>query len=106
MYGAGLKAWITYLRIALRLPYGSIKGLIQDLFHEQIEAVLIIQCLQEVARYHTQTEKVIWDRMLVSPFIHADETQVNIDNVNQYVWVFTDGKHVIFKYTETWVLSL
>ena len=101
LYGAGLKAWITYLRIALRLPYGSIKVLIQDVFNEHIEDVLIIQCLQEVARYHTQTEKVIWDRMLVSPFIHADETQVNIDNVNQYVWVFTDGKHVIFKYTET-----
>ncbi len=34
-------------------------------------------------------------------FIHADETQVNIDDVNQYIWVFTDGKHVVFKYTET-----
>jgi hypothetical protein len=101
LYGAGLKAWMTYLRIALRLPYGSIKVLVQDVFNEHIEDVLIIQCLQEVARYHTQTEKVIWDSMLASPFIHADETQVNIDNVNQYVWVFTDGKHVIFKYTET-----
>jgi hypothetical protein len=39
--------------------------------------------------------------MLQSPFIHADETKINIQGTNWYVWVFTDGRHVIFKLTET-----
>ena len=36
-----------------------------------------------------------------SPFIHADETEINIQGANWYVWVFTDGKHVILKLRET-----
>jgi len=36
-----------------------------------------------------------------SPYIHADETKVNIKGTNWYVWVFTDERHVIFKLTET-----
>jgi hypothetical protein len=100
-FGVGFKVWITYLRVALRLPYGAINMIIQDMFNEDISDPLIIQCLQEVARYHSQTEKMVFNHILESPFIHVDETQVNIDDVNQYIWVFTDGKHVVFKYTET-----
>jgi hypothetical protein len=100
-FGVGFKVWITYLRVALRLPYGNINMIIQDMFNEDISDPLIIQCIQEVAHYHSQTEKTIFNHLLESPFLHADETQVNIDNANQYIWVFTDGKHVVFKYTET-----
>ena len=100
-FGVGFKVWLTYLRVALRLPYGTIHMIVQDMFNEDISDPLIIQCLQEVARYHSHTEKTIFDHLLESPYIHVDETQVNIDDVNQYIWVFTDGKHVIFKYTET-----
>lgn len=32
---------------------------------------------------------------------YIDETQININGCNQYVWVFTNGVHVIFKWTET-----
>jgi hypothetical protein len=39
--------------------------------------------------------------MLESPFIHADETKINIGGVNWYAWVFTDGKHVVFRLTES-----
>jgi hypothetical protein len=40
-------------------------------------------------------------KILESPFIHADETIVNIQGFDQYVWVFTDGIHVVFKLTPT-----
>jgi hypothetical protein len=39
--------------------------------------------------------------LLDSPFVHADETNFTIEGVNWYVWVFTNGKYVIFKLTET-----
>jgi len=35
--------------------------------------------------------------MLNSPFIHADETSINIKGETQYVWTFTDGNNVVFK---------
>jgi len=38
--------------------------------------------------------------LLQSPFIHVDETRANIRGFNWYVWVFTDGRHVIFRLTD------
>src|SRR5207245_9552517 len=32
---------------------------------------------------------------------HVDETKINIQCADQYVWVFTDGKHVLFRLTPT-----
>ena len=52
-------------------------------------------------RYYAETEELIIQHMLESRFIHADETTININGVGQYVWIFTDGKYVIFKLTET-----
>ncbi len=47
------------------------------------------------------TEKRLLQGLLKAPTIHVDETQINIKGTNWYVWVFTDGQHVVFKLTET-----
>jgi hypothetical protein len=36
-----------------------------------------------------------------SPFIHVDETQINVKGVNHYVWIITNGKQVYFRETKT-----
>jgi hypothetical protein len=61
----------------------------------------IPEFIQDLGQYYTESEKVIVQILLKSPFIHADETKISIQGVNQYVWVFTDGNYVIFKLTET-----
>ena len=43
----------------------------------------------------------ILQAILKSDFVHVDETKINIEGVDHYVWVFTDGKHVVFRMTET-----
>ena len=73
----------------------------QDVFDEKIDATTIVQCVRTVSRSYIETEKIITRQMLKNPFIHVDETKVNIQGVNWYGWVFTDGQHVIFKLTET-----
>jgi hypothetical protein len=57
--------------------------------------------IQDVGQYYTESEKGIMQTLLQSPFIHADETKISIQGVNQYVWVFTNGNYVIFRLTET-----
>jgi hypothetical protein len=47
------------------------------------------------------TEQCLLKKILESPFVHADETKINVQGSNQYVWVLTDGKHVVFRHTET-----
>jgi hypothetical protein len=57
--------------------------------------------LERFAKYYDYAEKQICESLLKSPFIHVDETRANIQGANWYVWVFTDGAHVILKLTET-----
>src|SRR6266446_6019257 len=62
LYGHGFRSWIVYNRIALRMPYSSIREIIDEQFNEKV-----------------------------------GETSINIKGEKQYVWTFTDGKHVVFK---------
>ena len=100
-YGDGFKKWIVYQRVALRLPYRNIIMAIEDVFNERVAGSTITNYLQKVAHYYIQTENLIIQKLLDSPFLHVDETPVNIDHINQYVWGVTDGKHVVYKYTKT-----
>lgn len=101
IYGYGFKIWIVYQRVTLRLPYRNIIMAIEDMFNEALAVNTLTDYLQEVAYGYTQTENQTVQKLLASPFLHVDETPVNIDHINQNIWVFTDGKHVVFKYTET-----
>jgi len=100
-YGDGLKAWVTYQRMVMRLPLRKITQLLEDTFSIVIASGGINSLLQSVSNSYIKSEKIILKAMLQSPKIHADETLVNIQGKNQYVWVFTDGDHVIFRLTET-----
>jgi hypothetical protein len=101
VYGRGFGAWVVYQRVALRLPYESIIELTFEQFGETFGTHQLQQFLKHFAEHYTETERKIANKMLMSPFIHADETTVSIRGFNWYVWVFTDGIHTIFSLTET-----
>jgi transposase len=101
IYGHGFGAWVVYQRVALRLPYESIIESLSEQFSEKISTARLIDFLKQYAEYYTETEKSILEYLLSSPYVHADETKVNIKGTNWYVWVFTDERGVIFKLTET-----
>ncbi len=100
LYGDGFKAWFVYLRVALRLPYKSIATVINEQFNEQVPAGST-NFIKDVALKYKDTELIILNRLLKSPFVHADETTINIYGVTQYVWVFTNGKYTVFKLRES-----
>ncbi|MDJ0898568.1 MAG: IS66 family transposase [Xenococcus sp. MO_188.B8] len=101
LFGHRFQSWVIYQRLALRLPYSVIAQTIEDLFSESISQGSIDYWLKKFAKYYSETEKLLTEKILTSPFIHADETPINIRGSNHYVWVFTDAKHVVFKMTET-----
>ncbi|PZO43553.1 MAG: IS66 family transposase [Shackletoniella antarctica] len=101
IFGRGLQAWTIYQRLVLRLPYELIAQTMDELFNITIGVTTIIYFVKQFAIDYDDTEQILVQRILESPFIHADETLINIRGVNQYVWTFTDGKHVIFKLTKT-----
>lgn len=100
-YGHGFKAWVVYQRLFLRLPYQIIVQETEELFGESIAEGTITYFLKQFSEHYAETELILIQKILESPFIHVDETQISIRGINQYVWVFTDGKHVIFRLTKT-----
>jgi predicted RecB family nuclease len=100
-YGHGLRSWAVYNRLFLRLPYRVIAQASEDQFGLKIGESSIVKFVRCFGDDYYETEQILVKNILQSSFIHADETKVNIQGVDQYVWVFTDGKHVVFKLTPT-----
>jgi hypothetical protein len=73
----------------------------EDLFHETASEASIVNFVESFAQQYRRTESLLIKRLHESPFIHVDETQLSIQGVDHYVWVFTDGLHVVFRLTET-----
>jgi hypothetical protein len=101
LFGHAFQAWVIYQRIALRLPYRVILQEMEDIFNERVSGGTLINFIKYFAKYYATTEKLSIHRIQKSPFVHVDETPINIQGVDHYVWVFTDGKHVVFRMTET-----
>jgi predicted RecB family nuclease len=100
-FGHGFQSWIIYDRLSLRLPYESIIESLNEQFGEKISPGLITLTTKRFAKFYAETDSLLFQRILESPFIHADETRINIQGQECYAWVFTDGKHVVLKMTET-----
>jgi predicted RecB family nuclease len=100
-FGHGFQAWTVYQRTVLRLPYRIITQVMEHLFGVGLSASTVIRFLKYLADYYAPTEVAILQAILKSNFVHVDETKISIQGVDNYVWVFTDGKHVVFRMTET-----
>ena len=100
-YGYGLKAWVAYQRLAMRLPFGKISQLIEDSFNLWIPSGGVHNLFRSFCQNYIETEKLIVKKLMESPIIHVDETSVNIQGNKQYVWVFTNGDNAFFRLTPT-----
>ena len=100
-FGRGLQAWAIYQRLVLRLPYHVITQAIEEQFHVRVNQGTIVAFIRNFARDYAETDERCRQQLLRSPFIHADETKINIQGTNYYTWVFTDGRHVLFRLSAT-----
>lgn len=101
LFGHAFHAWAVYQRISLRLPYTAITRTIEDLFSEQVTEATIVNFVRNVSDHYASTEDLLLARILASPFVHVDETKISIRGTHNYVWVLTNGMHVVFRLTET-----
>ena len=101
MYGRGFKAWIAYQRLFLRLPWRVLAQTVEDTFNEILSQATLVTYIRQTSQYYMKAEESLVNRMKESLFIHADETTMTIQGNDWYVWVFTDGKHAVFKLSET-----
>jgi predicted RecB family nuclease len=100
-FGHAFRAWAVYQRIVLRLPYRIIAQVTEHLFGVGLSMTTPINFLRDLASYYAPTEMAMLQAILKGAFVHVDETRISIEGVDHYVWVFTDGQHVVFRMTET-----
>ena len=101
VFGHAFRAWAVYQRLVLQLPYSAILQMAKDLFREPLSEATIIEFVADLAQYYITTENALLRKILASPFARVDETKINIQGTDHYVWVLTDGIHVVFRLTET-----
>ena len=101
LYGRKVKCWFVNQRVAHRLPYNKIQEIFYELFHEKVSDERTYGFIIEFSQQYSQTIKLIKQKIMNSPFVHVDETPVNIRGETQYVWVFTVGNNVLFKHSKT-----
>lgn len=100
-FGPSFCAWVAYLRVTLRLPYEMIARFSYDMLGVDVPDSTVVHVFADASRLHQGTQRVLERRILEAPAVHVDETRINIQGRNQYVWVLTDGRHVTFRLTET-----
>jgi hypothetical protein len=100
-FGHALQAWAIYQRVVLRLPYKIIAQVMDHVFGIGMGTTSLGNFVGYLAGYYAPTEAAMLQAILKSDFVHVDETKINIEGVDHYVWVFTDGRHVVFRMTET-----
>lgn len=99
--GHNYKVWLLYQRLFLRLPYGIIQQNMLEMFNEHVSQGAISSTLSYFADYYKNTARILLKEILNSPFIHVDETIVNVKGYDSYVWILTNAKNVSFKLTDT-----
>jgi hypothetical protein len=83
------------------LSFTKINSSLFGLINHKIGAGYGVEIIKDFSEYYKETEDNIIQNILNSPFIHADETTVNILGENQYVWIFTTDRYVTFKFSKT-----
>jgi transposase len=101
LYGHGFKSWIVYQRVGLRMPYKAILEIIDEQFNYRLSVGSISHFIREFGEYYTKLGQTMLKIILTSPYIHVDETSINLRGIKNYIWVFTNGKYVVFKHAET-----
>ena len=100
-FGHNYKVWLLYQRMFLRLPFGIIQQNMHEMFNEHVSQGAISNAFKYFADFYKNTSKILLREILNSPFIHADETMVNVKGNDCYVWILTNGRNVFFKLTNT-----
>jgi hypothetical protein len=101
VFGHGLRTWVIYHRVILRLSYTNIIQALEDQFNETMSTSTIVRFINSFADNYTDTKKGIMEMILSSAYVHVDETRISIEGETHYVWVFTNGSHVFFETTQT-----
>jgi predicted RecB family nuclease len=93
-----LKSFAIYLHIAHRVSLTGISQVIEELCGIHLQAADIHMFKSLMAGYYRQTYRNILKRLKSGRLMHADETEVHLQDKSGYVWVFTNMQEVYYEF--------
>ena len=100
-YGISLRAYLLYQIIELLIPQNALAKSIKELFKLPLSRGSINRVKKTEADRLEPVYRAILERVVNGTLVHADETKIEINGKNEYVWVFTNLEDVAFVYSET-----
>jgi predicted RecB family nuclease len=98
-YGHSLKSWIVYEHVTHRASFENLEETLRDLFGLTVGFRDLHEFKSIMANYYTETYRGIMQRLGAGSILHADETEVHLQQVGKgYVWVFTNLEEVLYVY--------
>ncbi len=100
-YGSELRSYVIYQIIELRLAQRAVAQSLNRLFSFALNAGSIQGLKTEAAQIYETNYENILSKILAGKLLHADETKVDFEGKEGFVWVITNLEEVIYFYTET-----
>jgi predicted RecB family nuclease len=100
-FGAGLRAYVIFCIIELRIAQRAVSRMMGTLFGIPIMPSSVNRIKIVETRHYEETYKGILRQIVAGQLVHADETQVRVKGQAHYVWVFTNLEQVAYVYSET-----
>jgi hypothetical protein len=97
----GLMSWAMFEHIAHRISYGILAETLKECFGLTASRSELHMCKSIMAWYYRAGYRRLLQKILSSPVLHIDETEVNLRTGKGYVWVFTTLEEVLFLYRPT-----
>lgn len=100
-YGSGLRSYVIYQIIELRLAQRAVAESLNQLFSFNLNAGSIKRLKTDAAQLYKVTYETILDKIVTGELLHADETKIDLVGKEGFVWVVTNMEEVAYFYTET-----
>lgn len=100
-YGSGLRSYMIYLTIELKLTQRSVTQSLNQLFGFDLSTNAIPNQKRISSGLYKDTYDGIFKKIISGSLIHADETRIDLIGKSAFVWVFTNLEEVVYYYKET-----
>jgi predicted RecB family nuclease len=100
-YGSEFRSFLVYEMIELRSPRTAIQDRLKQFFGLKVSQSVLHDQKTAASHYYQCTYDEILRKLVTGKLLHADETKINIERRDAYVWVFASLEEVAYVYTDT-----
>lgn len=93
--------FLVFFVIDLQVPQGTVRRILNQFFGFDLSRTSTGKLKETAAILYVDTYKRILQNIVKGRSVHVDETKINLNGKNGYVWVLASQENVAYFYSET-----